>query len=241
MSRVANFKEIIAQGGGVTRSSTLAEDAAQTLRSMILLETLPPGTALPERDLAEALGVSRTPMREAIRLLANDGLVEYTASRRPFVADPSLDDICDSLRVQGALEALAGELACANASSADLEEIERLNQAIIDWSQEDGKGDRRLEAFKADMVFHEGIVRAAGNAALQETHRHYNARLWRARFMSSQRRASRDSTHREHAAIVAGLLARDPVATAQALKQHLKTAETNIAQAIQDRLTETET
>ncbi|QBF33475.1 GntR family transcriptional regulator [Thalassococcus sp. S3] len=230
MSVMADLKTTLSEIGGVTRSLSLAEDAAQTIREMILLEKLPPGTALPERDLAEALGVSRTPMREAIKLLANDGLVQYTASRRPFVADPSLDEICDYLRVQGALEALAGELACQKATDAQLHEVDRLNQAILS----DADGDK-VASFNRDMDFHVAIVRASGNAALIETHERYNARLWRARFMSSQRRVSRDSTRHEHALIVKALLARDAVATSKALKQHLKTAESNIAEAMRER------
>jgi DNA-binding GntR family transcriptional regulator len=233
MSGMANLKTLLSEGGGVTRSLSLAEDAAQTIRGMILLEKLPPGTALPERDLAEALGVSRTPMREAIRLLAGEGLVQYTASRRPYVADPSLEEICDYLRVQGALEALAGELACAHASDAELREIDRLNRAIAEAAADEDDG--RLAAFKADMEFHEAIVRAAGNDALIDTHQKYNARLWRARFMSSQRKVSLDSTRAEHAAIVSALRARDGAAASAALKQHLKTAEANIAQAMAER------
>ena len=230
MSGMADLKEALSEVGGVTRSLSLAEDAAQKIREMILLEKLPPGTALPERDLADALGVSRTPMREAIKLLAHDGLVQYTASRRPFVADPSLEEICNYLRVQGALEALAGELACVQASDAQLREVDRLNQAILAGADGD-----KVASFNRDMAFHDAIVRASGNAALMETHERYNARLWRARFMSSQRRVSRESTRKEHQSIVQALLARDTTAASKALKQHLKTAETNIAQAMRER------
>lgn len=233
MAAMANLKEVLSEAGGVTRSLSLAEDAAQTIREMILLEKLAPGTALPERDLAAALGVSRTPMREAIKLLVNDGLVQYTASRRPFVADPSLAEICDYLRVQGALEGLAGELACVQASDRQLEEVDRLNQAFLN-----GTDGEKLASFTRDMAFHEAIVRASGNAALMETHQKYNARLWRARFMSSQRRVSRDITRQEHCSIVEALLARDAAATSKALKQHLKTAEFNIAEAMRERATE---
>jgi DNA-binding GntR family transcriptional regulator len=78
-------------------------------------------------------------------------------------------------------------------------------------------------------------VLASGNAALIETHGRYNARLWRARFMSSQRTVSRASTTQEHAMIVQALLVRDAAGASQALKKHLKTAETNIAEAIHER------
>lgn len=237
MSSIADLKKVLSESGGVTRSLSLAEDAAQTIRGMILLEKLSPGTALPERDLAEALGVSRTPMREAIRLLSNEGLVDYTASRRPFVADPSLEEIFDYLRVQGALEALAGELACARITDGELAHIQSLNEQICeaDFDIASDDGDGKLEAFKGDMAFHCAIVQASGNAALIETHAKYNARLWRARFLSSQRKVSRNSTREEHSAIVKALLARDARAASRALQQHLTTAETNIANSMAER------
>ena len=166
MGSVIDLKSLIDQQGGVARSPSLSEDAASTLREMILLEKLPAGTALPERDLAEALGVSRTPMREAIRLLANEGLVSYTPSRRPFVADPSLDEINECLRVQGALEALAGEWACVLATDEELANIAAINDAIVEAADAEGK----LQAFKYDMQFHEAIVAVTRNRALAETH-----------------------------------------------------------------------
>ena len=99
-----------------TRKS-LGEETADTLRELILLEKLAPGTSIPERDLAELLGISRTPMREAMRLLETEGLIEYTTTRRPYVANPTFDDICEYLTVISCLEALAGELACTGSRS----------------------------------------------------------------------------------------------------------------------------
>ena len=231
MSNVVDIKSLIDKEGGVARSPSLSEDAAATLREMILLEKLPAGMALPERDLAEALGVSRTPMREAIRLLANEGLVSYTPSRRPYVADPSLDEINECLRVQGALEALAGEWACELASDKELQHIAAINLSIAESADAEGK----LAAFQQDMQFHDAIVAASRNKALFETHAKYNARLWRVRFLSSQRHQGRDETRREHLEIVDALMVRDPQRTAEALKNHLRTAESNIAAALAER------
>lgn len=233
MGSVINIKNLIDKEGGVARSPSLSEDAASTLREMILLEKLPAGMALPERDLAEALGVSRTPMREAIRLLVNEGLVSYTPSRRPYVANPALDEINDCLRVQGALEALAGEWACELASDNEIAQIAVINQSIEDADTSTAEG--RLEAFRRDMQFHDAIVAASKNKALAETHARYNARLWRVRFLSSQRQQGREDTRREHLAIVDALKARNPVATTKALKTHLRTAEGNIAAAVTER------
>ena len=227
-----DIKNLFGDTETITRSLSLSEDVAQKLRAMILLEKLPPGTALPERDLAQAMGVSRTPLREAIRLLATEGLIQYTAARRPFVADPSLTEIKNCLRIQGALEALAGQLACEYATEKELLHIEQLNKRMATASSH---GDDRLAAFRTDMDFHCAIVAAAKNPQLVETHASYNARLWRIRFLSSQRNASKKSTRREHKHIVTSLLARNASQTAINLRQHLTTAETNIELAIHER------
>ncbi|NIA72078.1 GntR family transcriptional regulator [Pelagibius litoralis] len=207
---------------------SLAMEAADNLREFIMLGRLAPGMSVRERDLAEAFGISRTPLKEALRILETEGLIVYGPTRRPRVADPSLDEINDWLRVQGALEALAGELACAEATDAQLAKIEEINTSIKEARDTDGQ----LEAFRMDMRFHEAIVAASGNEALAETHATYNARLWRVRFLSSQRIASRDATRSEHLDIVEALKARDAAAARKALKSHLRTAETNIAAAI---------
>ena len=215
---------------------SLAAEAADNLREFILLGKLAPGMPVRERDLAEAFGISRTPLKEALRILESEGLIDYGPTRRPVVADPSLDEINDWLRVQGALEALSGELACEVASDRQLARIEQLNNSITDARDTEGQ----LEAFRRDMAFHEAIVAASGNRALVETHATYNARLWRVRFLSSQRIASRDATRREHLEIVEALKARDATAARSSLKQHLRTAETNIAAAMAEACTQRE-
>ena len=164
VSFITNMKDFLGSRSGLVRSPSLAEDAEQTLREMIVLETLLPGTALTERDLSQALGISRTPLRETIRLLASEGLVQYTPARLPFVADPPLDEINNCLRIQGALEALAGQLACAEASTQEIAQIAKINEGIVDTRND----DTRLSAFQADTQFHKSIVKAAKIHRLQK-------------------------------------------------------------------------
>jgi DNA-binding GntR family transcriptional regulator len=211
------INELLDSSVTLQRRPSLAEEAADTLREMILIEKFPPGTALPEVDLSAALGISRTPLREAIRLLELEGLVEYTSSRRARVADPSLEELRHYLMVQGALEGLAGEQACLHATDAELAEISALNTQMVDAPVDTDP----LESFRVDMAFHCAIVKAARNPPLIETHRQYNARLWRARFISSRRRLGRDRESATHQDIVDALLARDQKATATALRKHL--------------------
>jgi len=210
---------------------TLAEVTADKLREFILLEKLPPGAPIAERDVAAALGISRTPLRAALAILEQEGLIDYSVTRRPRVANPSLDVITQNLVVMGALEALAGELACHYASDEEIARIVELNRQM----QEKAEALEPLEFFRTDMAMHKTIVRASCNAPLIETHRQYNTRLWRSRFVSSRRRAGRERTLAEHGAIATALSARNAQATAAALRAHLSSAVNNISFALQER------
>lgn len=231
MVQSVSLKDLLTEEISALKRPSLAEEAAEKLRELILLEKLPPGFSLNERELSDILGVSRTPVREAIRQLEMDGLVEYTETRRPSVADPSMDTLSQWLMIQGALEGLAGEQACLHATDAELEHIAELHRQMIELAEEED----RLRLFRLDMDLHSAIVAAAHNPPLVETHNQYNARLWRARFVSSQRRANRETQTRKHQDIVDALLARDARAAADALRSHLRNAVGNIAAAKQER------
>ena len=223
----AVWKRELREQANIGRRPSLSAEAADTLREFILLGKLAPGVAVPERDLAEALGISRTPLKEALRVLENEGLIVYSATRRPHVADPSIEELSQNLDVLGALEALAGEFACERATDDEIAEVaaleERMRLASLDTDP--------LEFFGWDMAFHQAIVRAARNAPLMETHRAYNARLWRARFISSKTRTARDSTLGQHEDILAALQQRNAAECARNMRRHLQVAIINIAAA----------
>jgi len=210
---------------------SLAERVADELRDLVLLEKLAPGANIPERETAEALGVSRTPLRESLRILASEGLVEIAPNRPPKVADPSIDELGSLLEVQGTLEALAGELACQHADARTIENIVEIESSMRATSDDSDA----LEFFQLDMNFHTLIVAASLNQALMLTHQNYNSRLWRARFISSRQRVNRPGTLEQHASIVRALQNRDGKACAEALKHHLHAGFQNIksAQSIQ--------
>jgi len=206
---------------------SLSERVADEIRNLILLEKLKPGTNIPERETAQGLGVSRTPLRESLRILASDGLVVIEPNRPPRVADPSLAEIKELLQVQGSLEALAGALACENATDAEIDSIESMDQQMQKTSKAN-QADDLLAFFQLDMNFHEAIVAASGNSALGNTHKTYNARLWRARFISSRLQVNRAGTLGQHADIVEALVNRDAAACSSALQHHLETGYQNI-------------
>ena len=203
---------------------SLSEETADKLRELILLEKLPPGMRIPERDLAEVLGISRTPMREALRILESEGLVDHTPTRRSRVANPSADALAQSMTVLATLEALAGELACQHGRESQITAIAALNSRMIEKSETMSS----IDFFKTDMEFHASIVAASGNAALVDTHAKYNARLWRARFLSSRRKLGRATTLQQHQDITTALETRDVSAAAKAMRTHIETAIENL-------------
>ncbi|PCH80163.1 MAG: transcriptional regulator [Hyphomicrobiales bacterium] len=225
MNQKNSISALLEEGTTLVRPrKTLAKEAADTLREYILLGKLAPGTAVPERDLAEVMGISRTPLREALQLLETEGLIEYSKTRRPFVANPSHEELFQFIKVLGALEALGGELACIEATDAEIQEIVDLNASMSDQSAQ----LEPLDFFRMDMDFHSHIIAASRNAPLIETHRQYNARLWRARFISSRRPTRRDGTLQEHAGITKALINRDSQVIAKAMRSHLNTTIDNI-------------
>ena len=211
---------------------SLAEAAAAALRELILLEKLNPGIPVPERLLASVLGICRTPLRDALKILEHEGLVEYSSTRRPFVANPSLLELADLIKIIGALESLAGELACERANQDEINSIAALAKEMSKKSDRIGP----LEFFKIDMEFHRQLVASSRNPALIETHRQYNARLWRARFVSSRRATRRPMTLNQHDHITTSLKERDTQKIAIELRTHLDTTIKNIAEDQEDTL-----
>ncbi len=196
---------------------TLADPIAGRLRRDILRGDLAPGAAIKERDTAARMGVSRTPLREAIRILAQEGLILLRPARSPVVAQPSLQEVSDSIEVLTALELLSGELACVRATAQDIQRIDLLRVQM----EESYGGIDPLDLFDIDMRFHRAVVAAAHNPRLAETHAAYLARLWRVRYLSASRKESRDRVLAQHANIVDALKSQDPAAAREGIGAHL--------------------
>ncbi|MFN3825749.1 MAG: GntR family transcriptional regulator [Pseudorhodobacter sp.] len=204
--------------------NTLAEQIADGLRRDILLGKLKPGARIKERDSSADLGVSRTPLREAIRILASEGLVMLRPSRSPVVADPSLKEITDDLVVMNTLEILGARLACMNATSEEISTIEAQHQEMLRLSDSADS----VTYFEADMTFHRQITAASHNNALIDTHGAYMARLWRPRFLAASLRRDRPRVLRQHGDIVRGLRMRDIVLVSAEIESHMRHLVLNI-------------
>ena len=168
-------------GTPVSLSVTLPAAIAEQLRERIIEGEWAPGSRLNERKLCDRLGVSRTPLREAFRLLEADGLVELHPNRGAHVVALSESDIRESFELMGALEALSGELACARITADEITEIKASTFQMLACHAR-----RDLPAYyHLNRVIHDCINRAARNAQLTQTYATLNLRIQNLRFRSN--------------------------------------------------------
>jgi len=195
----------------------LHEEAADRLRDMIVGGELSPGERFTEQSLCDRMGLSRTPLREAIKTLTSEGLIILQPNRGASVASLSLKDIEDTFRVIGVMEALAGELACANLGDDDVAEIRVLHYQM---ALHRARGER-LDYFKLNQRIHEKIVELSGNAVLMETHKRLGGRIRRHRFAANLAPERWDQAIREHEEMLQALEQRDGKKLAEVLRRHL--------------------
>lgn len=200
----------------------LHEEAAERLRDMIVEGELAPGERITEQSLCDRMGLSRTPLREAIKTLTSEGLILLQPNRGASVAAPSAEDIENTFRVIGVLEALAGELACGNLRDDDVGEIRVLHYQM---ALHRTRGER-LEYFKLNQRIHEKIVELSGNAVLLETHKRLGGRIRRHRFAANLAPERWDQAIREHEEMLQALDDRDGERLAEILRRHLDNKRT---------------
>lgn len=195
----------------------LHETVVERLRDLIVQGELAPETKLNERVLSAQLGISRTPLREAIKYLASEGLVELLPNRGAIVAALKPEKVKEIFAVMGALEGLAGELACANAQEADIVEIRALHYEMLAYH---ARGDL-ANYFRCNQAIHMKLLECTGNATLAEVYRGLNAHARRARYIANLSRERWNTAVREHEEILAALVARDGTRLKTLLRDHL--------------------
>jgi DNA-binding GntR family transcriptional regulator len=200
------------------KRQTLHHGVLSALRDLIVHSELPPGIRLTEAVLCERLRVSRTPLREALKVLSHEGLVEILPNRGARVVRLMLEDVKHLFEVIGALESFAGRLACERITDAEICEVKAIHyQMQASFIRLD-----LPEYFRLNQAIHKRIVEAAGNPVLTKTHENLNARLLRARYLASQ--SDRDrwaAAMREHELIIDALNRRAAEELAELLREHL--------------------
>ncbi|WP_053194162.1 GntR family transcriptional regulator [Chelatococcus sp. CO-6] len=207
---------------------TLHDEVVTRIRDMITEGQLAPGARVHEGQLGAALGISRTPLREALKFLAREGLIELVPSRGAIVRRFSPKDVYDMLSVLATLEAEAGRLACANASDADIAAVAALHARMMAFYA----SRNRLEYFKLNQAIHTAIVRLSGNAVLADIHETLQSRLKRIRFLGNQEPPKWDEAVAEHEEMITALTARDPDRLAKILANHMRNSWERVRQTL---------
>jgi DNA-binding GntR family transcriptional regulator len=202
--------------GSSRRKGHLHLGAATSLRAMITSGELPPGARLREVQLCEQLGVSRTPLREALRTLAGEGLVTQLPNRSMVVSELNAPDIEHLYRVFGAIEGLAGELACVRVTELELAEIGRLLSRMADLHD---RGER-AEYMRVNQQIHRMVIDIAANPVLLSVWQSLAPRVERARALSNLDRSRWTAALIEHTRMFAALAARDGILLRRLASEH---------------------
>jgi DNA-binding GntR family transcriptional regulator len=196
----------------------LAAELADRLRAMIVEGEMTPGARISEKELCARFAVSRTPLREALKVLAREGLVALTPNRGAAVSELTMADLEQAFPIMGALEALAGELACRHATAEEVAAIRSAHEAMA-TAREDG--DRARYLILNDQ-FHAALAAAARNPTLTETQSSLDRRIRRGRRRASVSDARWAQAISEHGEIVEALEARDATRLAATLRRHIE-------------------
>lgn len=200
------------------------EQAYRHLKMAIMSGKLPAGSPVNEIEIAQELGISRTPMREAIRQLERDGLVVRFPNRGVFVRQLEMKDLLEIWQIREWLEGHAAEVAVETIDERPLKEI----QAAFVALQERGAGLEEYETHhQLDLRLHTLILEATGNATLKSLLDTVNARIVHMRMVHRPLRLQ--ASIAEHLDIIAALLARDPARAAAAMRRHLKSRRENLS------------
>lgn len=200
----------------------------ETLRQAILRGELKPGERLMEIHLAQKLGVSRTPVREAIRKLELEGLVRMIPRKGAVVAEITVSDLEDVLEVRMALEELAVKLACRSITGEQLSEMRRLSEEF----KKTLKGNDVGACAQADMKFHEAIYDATGNGRLVQILNNLREQMYRYRMEYLKDRQSHMMLVQEHEEILSALENRDETAALAVTARHIERQKEHIIGAL---------
>lgn len=207
-------------GDTVRPSGSLHDELLVGLRDYIVEGHLADGARIPERQLCERFGISRTPLREALKVLAAEGLIDLLPNRGARVRQLDAEELRELFDVMGGLEALAGRLACEHISDAKVAEIERVHHDMYRFYLR-----REMHGyFQCNQAIHRMIVEAAGNAALSATYASFAGRIRRVRYSANlaKERDRWGEAMREHELILDALRRRAGSELSDILFLHLR-------------------
>lgn len=212
---------------------SLHQELVDRLQLLIVSGELAPGTKVPEKALCAQFGVSRTPLREALKVMAAEGLVRLEPNRGAWVTLVTVAEVEEVFPVLGALEALAGEMACKTMSDDEINAIRILHEQM-----ERSYETRDLDAyFTINQKIHGAILAAARNETLTTLCQALAVRIQRARYLANMSEERWYTAVQEHKQILQYVLARDGENLGRTLLQHMDTKRASIVKWLQSQET----
>jgi len=211
----------------VVRQS-LHDELVTRLRQAIVDGTLAPGAKVPERALCEQLAVSRTPLREALKVLAYEGLISLETNRGARVSTVMMEELEATFPVIAVLEGLAGKLACANASDDAIAWLETLHDDMFRHYEAGDKG----AYFQSNRDIHSALFTAAGNPVLSQQYAILSLRIERARLLANLSTERWAEAVSEHRAIIDAAKKRDGVVLSNLLISHVNNKLSALKRAV---------
>jgi len=233
MNELPLVEEVDATAGmkGRIERRSLHAELVERIRQMIFDGALAAGEKIPERELTERFGVSRTPLREALKVLASEGLVILAPNRGASVIAMTESDLRQGFPVMAVLEALAGELACRSITDAEIERIEKLQKAMREcFDNSDLNG-----YFRLNEAIHLAILQAADNPILTSIYHGVSARIRRARYRANMSLSRWKQAIAEHDEILAALKQRNGKRTFDIMKRHLEAKQHSLELSPHDK------
>lgn len=212
----------------------LHDEVVAKLRGMILRCELSPGSRVPERELCEQFGISRTPMREALKVLAAGGLVELWPNRGARIAPLDAAEVADVFDVLALLERRAGELAGQRLDARGIAALQRMHRKMLAHAEQ--KQSEQL--IRLDLQIHREIVEAAGSATLLSVHHELAAKVERARYLIGASYERLNDAMEEHQRIMDALAAKDEIRLSAELYAHCMKTRVAVVAAVRARMEE---
>lgn len=212
-----NFMNVAPMDESITKNY-LHDEVAQRLRALIQAGEMKPRERLNETLLAKRFGISRTPLREAIKILSSEGLLDILPNRGAHVSSISWNEIEEVAEVIAGLEATAGELLCRHITDEAVDSIEALHAQMVDaYERKDAPS-----YFSLNLKIHEAMMDASKNATLQGIYTNLSSRIQRARFTAHKTPEQWDRAMDDHERMIILMRARDGVRLGQLLRDHVR-------------------
>lgn len=203
-------------------------EVAEQLRQRIFRRELEPGSWIDELKIAEEFGISRTPLREALKVMAAEGFVILRPNRGAIVAPVDPEEIGPLFEFKGAVERLIGLTAAERATDEDIAGLDRIHADLKAALARDGHDDYT----RLNYDFHRALAQATRNPVLIQSYEGLQQKLWRYRFIVNERHRRLEESFAEHERIIIALRARTPLDLAERLETHNRLTGLAMVEAI---------